>query len=79
MLPGQPYDLANRQWYQINVSSDACDGEWMGNIVENRISTYHHTFGEQTPFNVVNATEDGPLKFDTQPNHVIARLIREKL
>ncbi|KAH8761811.1 hypothetical protein F5882DRAFT_453524 [Hyaloscypha sp. PMI_1271] len=62
---GQAYDLANRRWYQINVSSDAYDEEWMANT--------------QTPFNVINTTEDGPLKLDTQPNHVIARPIGEKL
>lgn len=51
----------------------------MADTVENHISTYYHTFGKQTPFNVINATADGPLEFDTQPNHVIARPIREKL
>ncbi|TAQ89913.1 hypothetical protein B7494_g1745 [Chlorociboria aeruginascens] len=77
---GQAYDLANRRWYQINVNSDAYDEEWMASIVENYISTYYHTSGKQTPFNIINATpEDGPLEFDTQPNHVIARPIREKL
>jgi hypothetical protein len=76
---GQAYDLANRRWYQINVSSDAYDEEWIANIVETHISTYYHTFGKQTLFNVINAIEDGPLKFDTQPNHVIARAISKKL
>jgi serine/threonine protein kinase len=76
---GQAYDLANRRWYQINVNTDAYDEEWMANIVENHISTYYHSFGKQTPFNVINATrEDGPLGFETQPNHIIARPIREK-
>jgi hypothetical protein len=51
----------------------------MANTVENHISTYYHTLGKQTPFNVINATEGGPLKFDTQHNHVIARSIGEKL
>ncbi|KAE9369883.1 hypothetical protein N431DRAFT_547196 [Stipitochalara longipes BDJ] len=76
---GQAYDLANRRWYQINVSSGAYDEESMASTVENHISTYYHTFGKQTPFNVINATEDGLLKFDTQSNHVIARPIGEKL
>jgi len=76
---GQAYDLANRRSYQINVSSDAYDEEWMADTVENHISTYYHTFGKQTPFNVINATVDGPLKFDKQPNHAIARPIAKKL
>ena len=77
---GKAYDLANRRWYQINVSSDSYDEEWMADIVETHISTYYHNFGKQSPFNVINATlEDGALSFDTQPNHGIARPIREKL
>jgi hypothetical protein len=42
----------------------------MANAVENHISTYYHSFGKQAPFNVINATpEDGPLEFETQPDH----------
>lgn len=51
----------------------------MANIVENHISTYHQTFGRPSPSNVISTTEDGPLGVDTQPNHLIARPIREKL
>jgi hypothetical protein len=52
----------------------------MADIISTHISTYYHTMGKQTPFNVINATTDGfLLTFDTQPNHVIARPIREKL
>jgi serine/threonine protein kinase len=78
---GHAYDLANRRWYQINVNSAAYDEEWMADVIENHISTYYHTSGTPTPFNVINATRDGAgsLEFDTQPNHVIARPIREKL
>jgi serine/threonine protein kinase len=78
---GHAYDLANRRWYQINVNSAAYDEEWMADIVEKHISTHYHTLGMPTPFNVINATRDGSgsLEFDTQPNHVIARPIREKL
>lgn len=53
----------------------------MADIIAKHISTYYHTLGMPTPFNVINATRDGSgsLEFDTQPNHVIARPIREKL
>ncbi|KAL5313674.1 hypothetical protein ACEPPN_018095 [Leptodophora sp. 'Broadleaf-Isolate-01'] len=76
---GQAYDLANRRWYQINVNSGVYDEEWMADTVENHISTYYHDSGKQTPFNVINATVNGSLKFDTKPDHAIARPIREKL
>jgi hypothetical protein len=51
----------------------------MTDIINTHISTYYHTWGKQTPFNVINATTDGSLTFDTQPDHVIARPIRERL
>jgi len=51
----------------------------MADIVETHISTYYHALGQQIPFNVINATKDSSLKFDTQPNHHIARPIREKI
>lgn len=52
----------------------------MADIISTNISTYYHNWGKQTPFNVINATTDGSLlTFDTQPNHVIARPIRERL
>ncbi len=52
----------------------------MADIVSTHISTYYHTWVKQTPFKVINATPDGSLlTFDTQPNHVIVRPIREKL
>jgi serine/threonine protein kinase len=52
----------------------------MADIISTHISTYYHIMGNQTPFNVINATMDGSLlTFDTQPNHVIARPIRERL
>jgi serine/threonine protein kinase len=52
----------------------------MAEIISTHISTHYHTWGKQTPFNVINATMDGSLlTFDTQPNHVIARPIHERL
>jgi hypothetical protein len=35
--------------------------------------------GKQPPFNVINTSKDGILKFDRKPNHDVARLIRERL
>ncbi|KAH9222563.1 hypothetical protein DL95DRAFT_454568 [Leptodontidium sp. 2 PMI_412] len=63
----------------INVNSGVYDEEWMADTFENHISTYYHDSGKQTPFNVINATVNGSLKFDTKPDHAIARPIREKL
>jgi len=77
---GSGYALANRRWYQLNVNSGDYDEDWMAEIISTHISTYYHTMGNQTPFNVINATMDGSLlTFDTHPNQVIARPIRERL
>lgn len=76
----QAYDLANRRWYQLNVSAEIDDEDLMSSIMENHISTYYHTHRAMPPFNVIHTTLDGRLTtFESKPNNVIARPIKEKL
>jgi len=52
----------------------------MENVLSTHISEYYHRSAKQTPFNVIHATlDDGAVKFETRPDHLIARPIRSQL